>query len=109
MVETDDHARALGPVAAQALAIRVAEHLRQAIHTGKLKPGERIVELRVARQLATGQSTVREALKELEYLGLVVKFPNRGSFVVKLSEEEVRQIYEVRSALESLADNTATS
>jgi len=59
--------------------------------------------LRVARQLATGQSTVREALKELEYLGLVVKFPNRGSFVVKLSEEEVRQIYEVRSALESLA------
>jgi len=103
MLDSDDHARALGPVVADALAMRVAEHLQRAIYTGKLKPGERIVELRVARQLATGQSTVREALKELEYLGLVVKFPNRGSFVVKLSEQEVRQIYQVRSALESLA------
>jgi DNA-binding GntR family transcriptional regulator len=103
MSGAESQARVIGPIAAETLAFRVAGRLRQAIYTGELKPAERIVELRVAKQLATGQSTVREALKELEFLGLVARFPNRGSFVVKLSEEEVRQIYEVRSALESLA------
>ena len=95
--------RALDRVKAEPLASRVAERLRHAIYTGKLQPGKQLVELRIARQMGVGQSSVREALKELEHLGLVVKFPNRGTFVVKLSDEESRQIYLVRSELEGLA------
>ncbi len=95
--------RVLDRVKAEPLARRVAERLRHAIYTGKLQPGEQLVELRIARQMGVGQSSVREALKELEHLGLVVKFPNRGTFVVKLSDEESRQIYLVRSELEGLA------
>jgi len=90
-------------VKAQPLATRVAERLRHAIYMGKLQPGEQLVELRLAAQMGVGQSSVREALKELEHLGLVVKYPNRGTFVVKLSDEESRQIYLVRSELEGLA------
>ncbi|PYJ46355.1 MAG: hypothetical protein DME85_11160 [Verrucomicrobia bacterium] len=98
-----DVERVLGRVKAEPLARRVAERLRHAIYIGKLQPGEQLVELRIARQIGVGQSSVREALKELEHLGLVVKFPNRGTFVVKLSDEESRQIYLVRSELEGLA------
>src|SRR5438094_140785 len=86
-----DVERVLGRVKAEPLARRVAERLRHAIYIGKLQPGEQLVELRIARQIGVGQSSVREALKELEHLGLVVKFPNRGTFVVKLSDEESRQ------------------
>jgi DNA-binding GntR family transcriptional regulator len=53
--------------------------------------------------MGVAQSSVREALQQLESLGLVVKFPNRGSFVVDFSEEQSRQAYVVRSTLEGLA------
>ena len=95
--------RALDHVKAEPLARRVAERLRLAIYTGQLKPGEQLVELRLAKQMGVGQSSVREALKELEHLGLIVKFPNRRTVVIKLSDEESRQIYQVRSELEGLA------
>jgi len=87
----------------ETLAKRVADQVSQAIFSGKLKPGDRIVELRISQLLGVGQSSVREGLKELEHLGLIVKYPNRGSFVVDLSKEESLQIYLVRSELEGLA------
>lgn len=87
----------------ETLATKVRDQIRQAIYSGKLKPGDRIVELRISELLGVGQSSVREGLKELEHLGLIVKYPNRGSFVVDLSKEESLQIYLVRSELEGLA------
>lgn len=57
MVQIAEKERVLSPLPAGSLALRVAEHLRRAICTGKLEPGERIVELRVARLLGVGQST----------------------------------------------------
>jgi DNA-binding GntR family transcriptional regulator len=92
-----------GRLGAETLAKKVTDQVREAIYSGKLKPGDRIVELRLSQLLGVGQSSVREGLKELEHLGLIVKYPNRGSFVVDLSKEENLQIYLVRSELEGLA------
>jgi DNA-binding GntR family transcriptional regulator len=82
---------------------QVAQALREAIISGKLPPRRRIVESKVARQLAIGQPTVREALKTLENEGLVVHSPNRGCCVTSLSAGEVEQIFRLRVEWEPLA------
>lgn len=70
----------------------VAQALRDAITNGRLKPGERLVELDLAAQLGTSRSPVREALRQLENEGLVVSFPYRGSEVLGVSQDEVEQV-----------------
>lgn len=96
-----------GAVPPDTLSDKVAVFIQQAIYDGKLKPGQRVLELGLAKEMGVAQSTVREALQQLEHLGLVVKVPNRGSFVVNLSAEESLQIYAVRSELERLAISLA--
>jgi DNA-binding GntR family transcriptional regulator len=81
----------------------VAQLLRDAIIAGQLKPGERLIEQKLAASLDIGQPTLREALKELEYQGFVRKSPKKGTYVTQLSKEDFRQILEVRMALEVLA------
>lgn len=87
----------------QSLAGAVAQRLRDAIISGKLRPGERLVEQKLAAHLGTSQPTVREALKELEYEGFVRKIPKKGTHVTELSPEDVAKIQEVRLALEIVA------
>jgi len=82
---------------------RVAELIKEAMLTGKLKPGERIVELRLAKQLGLGTTSVREALFALERQGFVARVAHKGAYVIKLSREDRRQIYRVRNELEGLA------
>jgi len=77
-----------------------AQLLRDAIIAGQLKPGERLVEQKLAASLGIGQPTLREALKELEYQGFVRK---KGTYVTQLTKEDFRQILEVRMTLEVLA------
>ena len=73
------------------------------ILSGELKPGDRIVESRFARQLGVGQPTVREALVALEHQGLVSRKTNRGCMVTELSRTEISDILRLRSELEALA------
>ncbi len=80
-----------------------ASALRDAILAGNLKPGERVIEQKLAASLGIGQPTVREALKELEFQGFVRKIPRRGTYVTKLSQDDFRKILEVRMVLELLA------
>lgn len=80
-----------------------AQALRRAITSGELKPGERLVELKLATILKIGQPTLREALKELEHQGYIRKVPHRGSYVTELADEDFRKIHTVRMALEPLA------
>ncbi len=80
-----------------------AQALRQAITSGELKPGERLVELKLATSFNIGQPTLREALKELEHQGYIRKIPHRGSYVTELQAEDFRKIHTVRMALEPLA------
>src|SRR5215471_14981927 len=81
----------------------VARRLEEAILAGELRPGARLHEMKLASQLNVSQASVREALQELEGLGWVTKYPNRGSFVMNLTNQELIQIYQVRRQLEPLA------
>ena len=87
----------------RSLPEEAAQLLRDAIIAGQLKPGERLVEQKLATSLGIGQPTLREALKELEYQGFVRKSPKKGTYVTQLSKEDFCQILEVRMALEILA------
>lgn len=98
----------MGRVAADALpytALRdaVLIALRNAIVEGKLKPGERLLETEIAREFGTSRAPLREAIRQLESEGLVVSAPHRGTFVTRLSEQDAREIYCLRAALEGMA------
>jgi GntR family transcriptional regulator of gluconate operon len=82
--------------------------IRQAILRGDLAPGQRLVESDIAEQLGVSRAPVREALRQLETEGLVVSAPHRGSFVAELSATDLREIYTLRAALESLAVRIVT-
>jgi DNA-binding GntR family transcriptional regulator len=81
----------------------VAAKLEEEIVLGWLLPRERLVEEELAERLAVKRHVVREALADLERVGLVERIPNRGAVVKLLDPLEVRQIYSVREALETLA------
>lgn len=77
--------------------------LEEEIVLGWLMPRERLVEEDLAERLEVKRHVVREALAELERVGLVERVPNRGAVVRLLDPGDVRQIYSVRVALETLA------
>jgi DNA-binding GntR family transcriptional regulator len=81
----------------------VVEAIRSAILSGRLRPGETLVERRLAEQLGVSKTPVREALIALSATGLVTVAPNRGSTVREVDVPDVRQAYEVRLLLEPWA------
>ncbi len=85
------------------LASDVANVLRDAIVTGYFAAGERLIESSLADELEISRTTLREALRVLSSEGLIITEPHRGSHVVELSREDMREIYEMRLALESMA------
>ena len=82
------------------LSEQVKGRLLQAILDGRYPPGARIVETRVAREFGTSQAPVREALRDLEALGVVETAPFKGARVRQPSIEELLEAFEVRSILE---------
>lgn len=82
---------------------QVIKALYDAITTGALKPGQRLVEKDLCELMGVSRPPVREALRQLESEGLVVSLPKRGPIVARLSSEDVTHIYQVRGALEALA------
>ena len=81
----------------------IRDRLIEQILNGKLAPGERIVEMRIAQQFGVSQAPVREALRDLDLLGFVVSSPFRGAIVRQISVEELVQLYPIRAVLEGLA------
>ncbi|MBQ9091654.1 MAG: GntR family transcriptional regulator [Anaerotignum sp.] len=81
--------------------------LRDAILTGKLVPGERLMENQLADKLGVSRTPVREALRMLELENLVELVPRKGAQVLDMSEKDIVNILEVRSALEGLATSVA--
>jgi DNA-binding GntR family transcriptional regulator len=81
----------------------VAAGLREAIMSGVLRGGDPIRQDKVAAQFGVSSIPVREALRKLEGEGLVTFYPHRGAVVSELSREEVRELSEIRVALETLA------
>ncbi len=76
--------------------------LRQSIVLGRLSPGERLDQGRIAELLGVSITPLREAIRVLEGEGLVTLFPNRGAYVAKLGVEQVNELYTMRSAIEAL-------
>jgi DNA-binding GntR family transcriptional regulator len=93
----------LKPVKNRALSDDVFETLRDAIFSGKLKPGDPLRELRLAKELSVSQATVRDALVKLERFGLVVRVPNKETIVTRHSSREIRERVAIRATLEEMA------
>src|ERR1700693_4514536 len=79
---------------------RVVTELRQAILSGRLKPGERLVEGRLADELGVSRNPVREAIRALASEGLIEVTARRGAAVATMTEQEARETIELRALLE---------
>lgn len=92
----------------QSLREQVRDALLKDIIGGVYKPGDRLIEMKIARDLGTSQAPVREALRELEAIGFVASERNRGTFVGDVWKRGLHEIYAVRGGLEELATRLAT-
>jgi DNA-binding GntR family transcriptional regulator len=81
---------------------QAAEALRQQIITGAIPPGTKLVEREVARQFGISRAPVRDALIQLEKEGLIISKPD-ARYVIELTQRDLRELHEVRLALEKLA------
>lgn len=98
-----DQAPALGPIEQTPLRVQVAERLRSAIVTGKLRPGTALVETALAEQLQVSRAPIREAIQDLENDGLVETVAYRRKRVKPLTVREVVEICEMRQRFEVMA------
>ena len=102
--EPMEWSQTLTPIKSQTLLTdQVYESLSHAILTHQIKPGQHLVEQPLADQLSVSRISIREAIRRLAQDGLVEIIPSKGSFVVSLTAEDVKEIYQLRSALESIA------
>jgi DNA-binding GntR family transcriptional regulator len=85
------------------LRARIAQQIREAILSGTLQEGSRLVERNLATELGASLTAVREGLIELEWEGFIVKKKMSGTHVIKLTPPDVEKIFLVREVLESLA------
>ena len=81
----------------------VCETLREAIISGVLRPGERLMEIQLAEELGVSRTPVREAIRKLELEGLVTMVPRRGAQEAQITEKSMSDVLEVRRALDELA------
>jgi DNA-binding GntR family transcriptional regulator len=102
------HRRATHPRKARnSIPELIAKRIRQQILRGALAPGDRLSEYGISRELHTGQATVRESLFILAQQGLVQRVANTGTFVRRLETRQVRNLFEIRAELETLAAGLA--
>ncbi len=81
----------------------VFKKLRQGILTGELKPGERLMEIHLAERLGVSRTPIREAIRKLELEGLVKMIPRRGAEVACITRKHLKDVLEVRRALDELS------
>lgn len=85
----------------------VFESMREAILSGVLQPGERLMEIQLAEEMGVSRTPVREAIRKLELENFVVMIPRKGAYVAGVSSKDVADVFEIRSALEGLAAGLA--
>lgn len=91
----------------QGLAHGISEQLQQLIYSGEIPPGERLNEAALALRMGTSRGPIREAIRMLTGIGLVVAVRNRGVFVRQISVREMLEIYELRALLFGFAAQQA--
>ena len=94
-------------LAQESLTERVAAQIRDAISAGGLKPGERLVEADIAAEMGISRAPVREALRQLQFEGLVDVRPRRGYAIRGLSIGALNEIYDLRVLLEPILARAA--
>lgn len=97
------------PIRRRVFREEIREQLIDDIVTGRLAPGTRIVETKLAEKFGVSQAPVREALRDLALFGFVVCSPFRSTYVRQMSTDDLLQSYPVRAALESLAARMAAA
>lgn len=90
-----------------ALTDRVREAILEAIVDGSLRPGERLAQIQIAESLGVSRQPVSHALSVLKEQGIVVELGRKGLTVAPMEGEHVRQLYQVRGALDALAARLA--
>jgi DNA-binding GntR family transcriptional regulator len=93
----------LAQVRSQSLPEQIADAIVEGVASGALRPGQRLIEIELAGQLAVSRMPLREALKTLEAQGIVDRSPHRGARIVELDETSTDRVCEVRAALEAIA------
>lgn len=88
---------------------RVYSTLKEWIILGKLAPGEKIIETKLADALETSRTPVREALRKLEKEGMVVFYPSQGASVTHINTVSLSNLFECRAVLEGLAARGAAT
>lgn len=77
--------------------------LREAILTGDLLPGDRLMEKQLSERLGVSRTPIRDAIRKLEMEGLVKMVPRKGAEVAQMTEKDIRDVLEIRATLEALA------
>ncbi len=100
---TDHETAALTAVPHRVLSDEVADRIREAIVTGRFKPGQHLREAEISAALQVSRSPVRDAFAQLGHEGLVAIRSHRGAIVVGLTAQDVEEVYTLRASLETLA------
>lgn len=100
--------KTLDRVKPETLRAQVENHLRQAIVSGKLKAGEKLVERELCEMMGVSRPSLREALRKLEAEKLIVNVPHHGPEVASITLDEARDLYALRRLLESYAAHEFT-
>ena len=95
------------PFKRQVLREEIKTYITGLIVGGEYAPGQRLIETQIARELGVSQAPIREAIRDLERAGVLVTEAYKGTFVRKLSSEDLKNVYIVRAELEGLAIRTA--
>jgi len=82
---------------------KIYDHLREQLLNGEIPPRQHLIEAKIAKELGTSRTPVREALHSLELEGLIESIPRVGYVVKPINEDEVEEICEIRAAIEGLA------
>lgn len=85
------------------LRVKIYNRLKNAILNGVYKPGESLIEMRLAKELGVSRTPIREAIRQLELEGLVSSIPNKGVVVEGVSAQDIEDIYTIRKMIEGLA------
>ncbi|MDO9351926.1 MAG: GntR family transcriptional regulator, partial [Deltaproteobacteria bacterium] len=86
---------------------KVYDYLREKLLNGEIPPHEHLIEAKIAKEIGTSRTPVREALHNLELEGLIESIPRVGYVVKPISEQEVEEICEIRAVVEILATRWA--
>lgn len=85
------------------LSVKVFEILERDILNGTYSAGDQLVESKISSELGVSRTPVREALRQLELDSLVTTIPNKGTFVVGISTDDIKDIYTIRIAIEGIS------